>query len=236
MTTAIKRDLADNTEQTVAVEPPLKRFWGLLVGLLVALLAGYALWVSPASEREGGQAQISQAGGTNDGLSTAVPTLPGRARAIPEAGLAMPQVWWQSPTAQAKANKTLIRRMYAEMATEGSLAGVDRLFSADFRHHEPGAVTEAVDLATFLEQLKRQQATFYELRYAIEDMVAEGDQVVVRWTAGGTPLKTFETDPPTGQPAVWRGVTIWRVVEGEIVAGWTVSEASSPQLRAFSVR
>jgi predicted ester cyclase len=191
----------------------------------VALLVSYALWVSPTSEQEGGQGQIAKSGGTNDGLSTAVPMLQRRDRAIPEAGLAMSQEWWQSPTAQAEANKTLIRRMYAEMMNEGSLTRVERLFSADFRHHEPGAVAEVVDLAAFLQQLKGQQATFYELRYAIEDMVAEGDQVVVRWTAGGTPLKSFETDPPTGQPAVWRGVTIWRIVEGQIVAGWTVSEA-----------
>ncbi len=225
MITATKHDLRDDTEQSVAVEPPLKRFWGLLVGLLVALLAGYALWVSPASEQEGSQAQIAKSGGTNNGPSTAMPTLQGRDRAIPEAGLAMSPDWWQSPAAQAAANKTLIRRMYAEMVTEDSLAGIKRLFSADFRHHEPGAVTEAVDLATFLGRLKRQQAIFYELRYAIEEIVAEGDQVVVRWTAGGTPLKTFETDPPTGQPVVWRGVTIWQVVEGQIVAGWTVSEA-----------
>jgi predicted ester cyclase len=225
MITAPKRDLPDDTEQIVTVEPPLKRFWGLLVGLLVALLVGYALWISPASEQDGGQVQIAQAGGTNDGLSTAVPRLQGGDRAIPEAGLAIPPDWWPSPTARAEANKRLIRRMYAEMMNEGSLAGVEPLFSADFRYHEPGAVTEAVDLATFLERLKRQQATFYGLRYAIEDIVAEGDQVVVRWTAGGTSLKTFETDPPTGQPAMWCGVTIWRVVEGQIVAGWPVSEA-----------
>src|SRR5713101_3260858 len=57
-------------------------------------------------------------------------------------------------------------------------------------------------------------------RFTIEEMIAEGDKVVVRWTARGTHQGAFRGIPPTGKQVTITGVEIHRVVGGKIVEGW----------------
>jgi len=54
---------------------------------------------------------------------------------------------------------------------------------------------------------------FPDLRVQIEDMIAEGDKVVVRnhWTA---------TDSQTGKMLEFRGIVIWRIAVRKIVERW----------------
>lgn len=201
--------------KTLTLDPPLKRYWGLLAGLLVALLVSYALWGQPL----GDQSDNQQNGLESMRSQPAISTSPEQAKAVPNIGLAMSQDWWQSPAAQAEANKRLINHLYSEVLNSGTFDLAEHLFATDFTYREPGVST---DLITYWQQIEARRAAYYGLRYRIEDMISEGDQVVVRWLASGTSPKTFETHPPTGQPDVWRGVTIWQVTGGKIAAGWTV--------------
>jgi predicted ester cyclase len=67
------------------------------------------------------------------------------------------------------------------------------------------------------EALKR----FPDLHRKIEDMIAEGDKVVVRnhWTA---------TDSQTGQRLEFRGIGIWRIAARKIAERWAYLEAPHP--------
>ena len=59
-----------------------------------------------------------------------------------------------------------------------------------------------------------------DLKYAEEDMLAEGDRVVTRYTARFTHTGTFMGIPPTGKQIVVRGVQINRMVDGKNVETW----------------
>ena len=61
---------------------------------------------------------------------------------------------------------------------------------------------------------------FPDFRFTIEEMIAEGDKVVVRWTTRGTHQGIFRGIPPTGKQVTITGVEIHRVVGGKIVEGW----------------
>jgi predicted ester cyclase len=55
---------------------------------------------------------------------------------------------------------------------------------------------------------------------SVDDMVAEGDKVVIRWTARGTNSGSLFGMPATGKPATITGITIERKVNGMTVEGW----------------
>jgi predicted ester cyclase len=59
-----------------------------------------------------------------------------------------------------------------------------------------------------------------DLNYIEEDMIAEGDKVVTRYTARFTHTGTFMGIPPTGKQIVLRGVQINRIVDGKNVETW----------------
>jgi predicted ester cyclase len=67
---------------------------------------------------------------------------------------------------------------------------------------------------------------FPDLQTTIEDMVAEGDKVVVRFRGRGTHQGETEAfGPPTGKRMEMTGITINRVSDGKIVEAWTNSDA-----------
>jgi steroid delta-isomerase-like uncharacterized protein len=62
-------------------------------------------------------------------------------------------------------------------------------------------------------------AAFPDLRITIEGTVAEGDQVVVRWTAAGTHTGDGLGLPATGRRVTMRGMTWIRFAGGKMIEG-----------------
>ncbi len=72
-----------------------------------------------------------------------------------------------------------------------------------------------------LRQLVAQyQAAFPDLAVTIEDLVAEGDQVVARWTARGTHQGELMGLAATGQPMSVSAISISRHAAGQIAEEW----------------
>lgn len=59
-----------------------------------------------------------------------------------------------------------------------------------------------------------------DIRFTIEDSVAEGDHVVVRWLAEGTHRGPFLGVEATGRPLRSRGMTWQRFEDGLLAEGW----------------
>ena len=57
---------------------------------------------------------------------------------------------------------------------------------------------------------------FPDARITPEELIAEGDKVVLRWTFRGTHRGPFRGLPPTGRPVEWTGVDIYTVAAGQI--------------------
>ena len=55
----------------------------------------------------------------------------------------------------------------------------------------------------------------------VDDIVAEGDTVVNRWTGHGTHLVELMGIPATGKPVTLTGITIFRIADDKIVEEWT---------------
>ena len=78
-------------------------------------------------------------------------------------------------------------------------------------------------LASFL-------AAFPDAVYKIEDLIAEGDRVVARWTAKGTHTGPFQGIPaehmvlPTGRAVSFGATDIYRMVDGKVAEEWNTIE------------
>ncbi len=63
-----------------------------------------------------------------------------------------------------------------------------------------------------------------DLRIRVEDMVAEGDKVVVRYTANATDTLGYMGQPPTGKAIETPAIQIFRFADGMIVESWAVRD------------
>ena len=69
----------------------------------------------------------------------------------------------------------------------------------------------------FAAVMTRLRGAFPDLHYTLEELVAEGDRVVVRWTLRGTHTGPFRDLAPTGKKIANNGVAIFRIADGKIV-------------------
>jgi predicted ester cyclase len=84
-------------------------------------------------------------------------------------------------------NKALVRRYFEEIWDKGNLDLIDALFTTDFVRHGPtGTEGEVRGPEGFKGLVSTYRSALPDLRVPIEDLVAEGDRVVARWTARGT--------------------------------------------------
>ena len=64
-------------------------------------------------------------------------------------------------------------------------------------------------------------SAFPDLNVTVEDVIAEGEQVVTRWTIRGTHQGEIEEfGPPTGKQIELEGITIHRIEDGKIAEEW----------------
>ena len=123
-------------------------------------------------------------------------------------------------------NKAVLRREVEELYNHtGDLDTVKELFSPDYVSHEPtsGEVRGIEGARQFAATFRK---AFPDLECTIEDMIAEGDKVVMRFKGSGTHEGETEAfGPPTGKRMEITGITIKRLSEGKIVEAWTNFDA-----------
>ena len=112
-------------------------------------------------------------------------------------------------------NKALVRRQFEELINRKNLAIIESDMALDFVDHE--AVPDLPPgLAGVREWIGRLHQTCPDLHVTIEDIIAEGDRVVVRNTWRGTHTGPLLGIPPTGKRFELKGVVIWRIANGRI--------------------
>jgi steroid delta-isomerase-like uncharacterized protein len=75
-------------------------------------------------------------------------------------------------------------------------------------------------VASFKAFTQAFRAAFPDLHYTIDDMLAEGDKVVVHATVSGTHQGAFMGMPATGKSATWSEIHIARMNDGKVVEHW----------------
>ena len=134
-------------------------------------------------------------------------------------------------------NKAIVRRFYESFGKEDS---VRQIREAENREAEAEKVVRAIFSETYapdcimhasggdrsLEEDIKETASdfvaFPDLRFTVEDMIAEGDKVVTRWTAYGTNEGGILGFPATGKQVSIKGVIIKRLSGGKVIEEWSL--------------
>jgi steroid delta-isomerase-like uncharacterized protein len=116
-------------------------------------------------------------------------------------------------------NKALIRRFLAALWEQRHPAAVEAWLAPYYQRHLSPR-TLPLPREAFTQRLARFYAAFPDTQGTIEDMVAEGDRVVVRVTLHATHRGVFQGMAPTGQHVTVSLVEILRIEDGKIVESW----------------
>ena len=130
------------------------------------------------------------------------------------------------PEASLEQNKLLVRRTFDEVWSKGDLDVMDELFSPDVvRHFASGSETRGLD--ALRDRLRDHRAAFPDWSETVEQIVAEGDLVMVRFASTGTNHGSFQGNPPTGRPISISEMTIFRISGGKIAEQWLIPDLLS---------
>jgi steroid delta-isomerase-like uncharacterized protein len=121
-------------------------------------------------------------------------------------------------------NRRLVRRFYEEVLNEQKFNLLDEIAVEDYVTHDPlpgmGQGREGLkDLANMLQAL--------DPTYTIEDEIAEGDKVVVRWIQKGKSAGEFLGVPANGRSYRIGGIHIHGVKDGKLTEHWHVVDQLS---------
>lgn len=126
-------------------------------------------------------------------------------------------------------NKAIVRRFEEETRNHDNLDVVDELIAPGYVDH--ASSQELASLESLKHGLAKTRAQIPDLRLEIDDLIAEGDRVAMRWTLRGTAKGDLETSlgrfPAAGKQLRMTGTTIYRLANGKIVEGWTSADELS---------
>jgi steroid delta-isomerase-like uncharacterized protein len=102
----------------------------------------------------------------------------------------------------------------------GDMSVIDRTVAEQHAEHEPDG--DEIGRSHLKQTVLAYRTAFPDLRMSVEDQIADGDRVAIRWTASGTHLGELNGIPATGRPAQVAGVFIHRLADGLITDSWSM--------------
>lgn len=115
-------------------------------------------------------------------------------------------------------SKAIYSRAWDELVNKRNLDIVDELFAPNYVFHDPHFPISGRDaLKGFATAL---HDGFSGICFTIDEMVAEGNRVLQRFTLTCTHTGDFKGIPPSGKKLVLTGLTLGRVANSQIVEDW----------------
>ena len=128
-----------------------------------------------------------------------------------------------TPPTQTETSRNLALRFANELYNERRLDLADELFTPDLRFHthvRPGPEGLAPGIEGFREAIVWIQTGWPDSTVTIEEVIAAGDRVAVRFTFRGTHGGVLHGNPPTGRQAAWSEMFFAHVSDGRIDEMW----------------
>jgi predicted ester cyclase len=119
-----------------------------------------------------------------------------------------------------KENKAVIHRFVDDLCNKADLALTDELFDGECTVYHPAVpapMQGAEAVKTYVAMLL---GAFPDFHVVLEDLLVDGDKVVIRTSISGTFKGQFAGLAPTGKHATWTGMGIYRIAGCKIVEAW----------------
>ncbi len=118
----------------------------------------------------------------------------------------------------AQRNTAILDRYFEGWANRGETAVADELIATNLVLHSPPAVLHSLD--EYKQSMAGFHKAFPDLHFTIEDRIAQGNKVAVRWTWRGTHLGEYQGHAPTGKAVTMTGTSTFRIAGGKIQEIW----------------
>lgn len=124
----------------------------------------------------------------------------------------------------AEKNKAVILRL-AEAVNKGNLELVDEIFASDYVRHDPSGLLGDVGREEYKQVFANLRRAFPDAHWTMEDLLADGDKVIARWTFAGTHKGQFYNISPSGKKVTYPIIAIYRIADGKIAEDWHIFHA-----------
>ncbi len=121
------------------------------------------------------------------------------------------------------ANKRVVRRYIEEFWNGDDAAVIDEIATPDVTGH-PGAGHTLQGREVLKQRHAALRQVYSEPHFAVEDLIAEGDRVLLRWSFCGRHTGPIMSAAPTGKQITVGGMNIFRLVDGKIAELWVSAD------------
>ena len=122
-------------------------------------------------------------------------------------------------------NKDLVRRYFEDAPRSPDIC--DEIFTPSFLFHTiQHATTPTIESSPHSEKAAYEWLTnvWDDWRITIDELIAEGDRVLARWTFYGVQQGDYLGLPPTNRQVSYAGINIFRVESGKIAEVWDIAD------------
>jgi len=113
-------------------------------------------------------------------------------------------------------NNKAIARRFIQVWGDGNLDVIDELAAPSLVVRYPTIPQVIQGSREFRHVIAGFRSAFPDSALRVEEEIAEGEKVMLRWTFSGTHKGSFMGIPATGKRVTWTGITIYRIVDGRV--------------------
>ena len=128
-----------------------------------------------------------------------------------------------SPTS-VETNKAAIRKLYDE-TNKGNLDFMNEILAPDFTSYGGAGFQDLHGPGEFIELTKTFLKSLPDLWFQVDELIGEGDDILVSGTLSGTHKGEWYGIPPTNKKITWTGCAIFRFRGDQIIARWQEFDA-----------
>jgi len=132
-----------------------------------------------------------------------------------------------SDNSTLETNKALVRRNFEVIWTQCNLDVADEIIDPHYVGHIAALPDTVRGVETFKQVVMLYHISAPDIRFEIQDQLAEGDKVATRWIAHGTHQGEFMGIAPSGQRMSVTGMSFHRIEQGRIQESWDDWDALS---------
>jgi steroid delta-isomerase-like uncharacterized protein len=123
---------------------------------------------------------------------------------------------FRAQAALEEQNTALVKRLIDEL-NKGNAEIVKELYAPDYKSYSPSGSTTPTSQNDAFELTKIYLNAFPDLNHTIEELIASGDKVTVRFIARGTHKEDFQGIPATGNRIELSAITILHIKDGKVI-------------------
>ena len=135
--------------------------------------------------------------------------------------------------ASVEGNKAVLNRHFSQVLNQGQLDVIDEIYTSDYVLDAPvrsDGSSRTRGLTQGREQLKQRvtlfRTAFPDIHFSQDDVVGEGDTVVVRYNFSGTHQGVFAGVKPGGHSISIMGILIAHMNDGKIREAWSAFDSA----------